>query len=80
MIWEGILVCYSGKAELVTVNGRFNARRYCDEIFILVVTPVLQRGRADICNNTRCHVVRHALFSRFTAEKHLDTRLASACD
>ena len=27
-IWGGILVCHSGKTELVTVNGRLNARRY----------------------------------------------------
>ena len=31
MIWGGMLVCHSGKTELVTVNGRLNARRYCDE-------------------------------------------------
>ena len=82
MIWEGKLVCHSGKIELVTVNGRLNARRYCDEITIPVVIPVLQRGRADILqkNNARCHVVRHTMFSPVTAEQHLDTRLASACD
>ena len=78
MIWGGILVCHSGK----TVNGRLNARRYCDEIIISVVIPVLQRGRADILQqiNARCHVVRHTMFSPFTAEQHLDTRLASVCD
>ena len=82
MIWEGILVRHSGKTELVTVNGRLNALRYCDEIIIPVVVPALQRGRADILqqNNIRCHVVRHTIFSPFTAEQHLDTRLASACD
>ena len=48
LIWGGILVCHSGKTELVTVNGRLNARRYCDEIIIPVVIPVLQRGRAHI--------------------------------
>ena len=48
MIWGGILVCHSGKTELVTVNGRLNARRYCDEIIIPVVILVLQRGSADI--------------------------------
>ena len=36
MIWGG-LVCHSGKTDLVTVNGR----RYCDEIVIPVVIPVL---------------------------------------
>ena len=82
MIWRGMLVYHRGKTELVTVNGRFNARRYCDEIFIPVVIPVLQRGRADILqqNNARCHVARHTMFSPFTAEQHLDTGLASACD
>ena len=81
MIWEGILVCHSGKTELVTVSGSLNARRYCDEIIIPVVIPVLQRGRADILqqNNARCHVVRHTMFSPSTAEQHLDTRLASVC-
>ena len=70
MIWVGILVCH------------LNARRYCDEIIIPVEIPVLQRGRADILqqNNARCHVVRHTMFSLFTAEEHLDSRLASACD
>ena len=82
MTWEGILVCHSGKTELVTVNGRLNACRYCDEIIIPVVIPILQKGRADILlqNNARCHVVRHTMFSPFTAEQHLDSRLASACD
>ena len=82
MIWGGMLVCHSGKTELVAVNGRLNARRYCDEIIIPVVIPVLQRGRADVLqqNNALCHVVRHTMFSPFTAEQHLDTRLASACD
>ena len=81
-IWGGMLVCHSGKTELVTVNGRLNARRYCDEIIIPVVIPVLERGKADILqqNNARCHVVRHTVFSPFTAERHLDTRLACACD
>ena len=70
MIWGGILVCHSGKTRLVTVNGRLNARRYCDEITIPVLIPVLQRGRADILhqNDPRCHVVRHTMFSPFTAE------------
>ena len=69
MIWGGILICHSGKTELVTVNGRLYARRYCDEIII----PVLQRERADILqqDNARCHVARHTMFSPFTA---------SACD
>ena len=82
MIWGGILVCHSGKTELVTLNGCLNARRYCDEIFIPVVNHVLQRERADILqqDNARCHVVRHTMFSPFTAELHLDTRLASTCD
>ena len=82
MIWRGILVCLSGKTELVTVNGRLNARRYCDEIIIPVVIPILQRGRAGILqqNNARCHIVRHTMFSPFLAEQHLDTRLASVCD
>ena len=82
MIWGGILICHSGKTELVTVNGRLNACRYCDEIIIPVVIPVLQRERADILqqNNARCHVVRHTMFSPFTAEQHLDTCLGSACD
>ena len=82
MIWGGILVCDNGKTELVTVNGRLNTRRYCDEIIIPVVIPALQRGKADILqqNNAHCHVVRHTMFSPFTAEQHLDTRLASACD
>ena len=82
MIWGGILVCHNGKTELVTVNGRLNARRYCDEIIIPVVIPVLQKGRADILqqNNARCHVVCHTMFSHFTVEQHLDTRMASACD
>ena len=55
---------------LVTVNGRLNARRYCDESIIPVVIPVLQRGRADILqqDNGRCHVARHTMFSPFTAE------------
>ena len=32
---------------------------------MLVVIPVLQRGRADILqqNNARCHVARHTMFS-----------------
>ena len=82
MISVGILVCHSGKTKLVIVNGRLNARRYCDEIIIPVVIPVLQRGRADILqqDNARCHVALHTMFSPFTAEQHLDTRLASACD
>ena len=46
MIWGGIFVCHSGKTELVTVNGHLIARQYCDDIIILVVIPVLQRGRA----------------------------------
>ena len=63
IIWEGILVCHSDTTELVTVNGRLNDRRYCDEIIIPVVIPVLQRGRADILqrNNARSHVARHAM-------------------
>ena len=82
MIWGGILACHSGKTELVTVNGRLNARRYYDEIIFHVVIPVLQRGRADILqqNNALCYVFRHTMSSLFTAEQHLDTRLASACD
>ena len=82
LIWGGILVCHSGKTELVTVNERLNARRYCDEIIIPVVIPALQRGRDDILqqNNAQCHVVRYTMFSPFTAEQHSDTRLASACD
>ena len=52
MIWGGILVCHSGKTELVIVIGRLYARRYCDEIIIPVVIPVLQRGRAYICSKT----------------------------
>ena len=82
MIWRGILGCHSGKTELVTVNGCLNARRHCGEIIIRVVIPVLQRGRADILqqDNARCHVARHTVFSLFTAEQHLDTRLASTCD
>ena len=61
MIWGEKFVCYSGKTELVSVNGRLSARRYCDEIIIPVVIPVLEGGRADIVqqNNARCHVVRH---------------------
>ena len=51
MIWGGILVCHSGKTELVTVNGRLNARRYCDEIFIPVVIPVLQE-ELTFCSKT----------------------------
>ena len=67
-----MLVCHSGKTELVTVNGRLNARRYCDEIIIPVAIPVLKGGRVDILqqNNARCHVVRHKMFSPFTAEQH----------
>ena len=82
MIWRGILVYHSGKTELVTVNGLLNARRYCDEIIIPGVIAVLQRGRAYILqqDNARCHVARHTIFSPFTAEQQLDTRLASACD
>ena len=78
--WGGILVCHSGKTELVTVNRGLNARRYCDEIIIPVAIPVLQRVRADIWqqDNARCHVVRRTMFSPFTAEQHLDNRLASA--
>ena len=81
MIWGEILVCHSGKTELVTVNERLNVRRYCDEIIIPVVIPVLQRGRAEVLqqDNARCHFTRHTMFSPFT-EQHLDTRLASACD
>ena len=76
MIWGGMYYSYK------TVNGRLNAHRYCDEIIIPVVIPVLQRERADILqqNNARYHVARHTVFSSFTAEQHLDTRLASACD
>ena len=82
MIWGGILVCHSGKTEFVTVNVGLNALRYFDEFIIPAVIPVLQRGGADILqqNNARCHVVCHLMFSPFTAEQHLDTRLASACD
>ena len=47
MIWEG-----SGKTELAAVNGRLNACRYCDEIIIPVVIPILQRGRADVLRTT----------------------------
>ena len=43
MIWGGILVCHIGKTELVTMNGRLNARRYCDEIIFPVVIPVLHK-------------------------------------
>ena len=82
IIWGRILVYHSSKTKLVTVNGRLNARRYCDEIVIPVAIPVLQRGRGDFLqqNNVHCHVVRHTMFSPFTAEQHLDNRLASACD
>ena len=82
MIWGGILICHSGKTELVTVNGHLNAGRYCYEILIPVMIPVLQRGRADILqkDNAPCHVARHTMFSPFTAEQYLDTGLASACD
>ena len=82
MIWAGMLVCHSGKAELVIVNGCLNACQYCDEIINPVVIPVLQRGRADFLkqNNACFHVVHHTMFSPFTAEQHLDTRLAFACD
>ena len=75
MIWGGILVCLRGKTGLVTLNGRLNDHRYCDEIIIPVVIPVLQRGRADILQqiNSRCHVVRHTMFSPFTATQHLAT-------
>ena len=68
MICGGMLVCHSCKTELVTVNGRLNARRYCDEIIIPVVIPVLQRGRADILqkNNARYQVVRHTMLSVLT--------------
>ena len=78
MIWGRILVCQDSKTEHVAVNGRLNARRYCDEIIIRVVIPVLQRGRADILqkDNARCHVDRDTMFSPFTAEQHSDTRLA----
>ena len=81
MILGGILVCHIGKTcyfELALEN----ARRYCDEIIIPVVIPVLQRGRDDILqqDTARCHVARHTMFSPFTAEQHLVTRLASACD
>ena len=64
MILGGMLVCNSGKTELVTVDGRLSARRYCDEIIIPVVISVLQRGTAEILqqNNARCHVVRHTMF------------------
>ena len=47
MISGGMLVCQSGTTGLVTVNGRLNARRSCDEIIIPIGIPV-QRGRADI--------------------------------
>ena len=82
MIWGEMLVCHSGKTELVTVNGRLNARRYCDEITMPVVIPVLQRGTANILqqNNARCFVVYHTMFSPYTAEQLLNTRLASVCD
>ena len=82
LIWGGLPVCHSSKIKLVTVNGRLNARRYCDEIITPVMIPALQRGRTDILqqNNAHCHVVCHTMFSPFTAEQHLDTRLASACD
>ena len=81
-IWGGILVCHSDKTELVTVNERLNAGRYFDEIILPVLIPVLQRGKVDILQqeNARCHVARHTMFSPFTAEQHLDTQLASACD
>ena len=77
----GILICHSGKTCYL-LNGRLNARRCCDEIIIPVVIPVLQWGRADMLqqDNARCHVARHTMFSPFTAEQHLDTRLASVCD
>ena len=75
LIWGGMLVCHSGKNELVTVNGRLNACQYWDKIIIPVVIPALQKGRADILqqNNAHSHVVRHTVFSPFTAEQHLDT-------
>ena len=81
MIRRGILVCHSGKTELVTVNGRLNAHRYCDEITIPVVIPVLQRGRTDMLqqDNACCHV-RHRMFSPFIAEQHLHNRLATESD
>ena len=82
MILGGMLVCHSGKTELVIVIVRLNTCRYCDEIIIPVVIPVFQIGRADNMkqNKARCHVVCHRMFSPFTAEQHLDTRLASACE
>ena len=77
----GILVCHSGKTELVTANGCLNAHRCCDDIIIIVVIPVLQRRTYILQqNNAHCHVACHTMFSPFTVEQHLDTRLASACD
>ena len=68
--------------ELVTVNGRLNSRRCCDEIIISVVIPVLQRGRANILQKDKAHRhdACHTMFSPFIAERHSDTRLASVCD
>ena len=52
MIWGGILVCQSGKTELVTVNGRLNACRYCDENIIPVVIWFLREEEFIFCNKT----------------------------
>ena len=75
MIWGGTQIFHSRMTELVTVNGRLNARQYCDEIIIPVVIPVLQRGKVDILqqNNAHCHVINHTMLSPFTAEQDLDT-------
>ena len=68
--------------KLVTANGRLNACRYGNEIINPVVILVFQRGRVAILqhDNARCYIARHTMFSPFTAEQHLNTRLASACD
>ena len=55
MILGGMLVCHGGKTELVSVNGRLNARRYCDEIIIPVVIPVLEE--LTFCRKTTLTVM-----------------------
>ena len=52
MIWGGILVCHCGQTELVTVNGRLNACRYCDEIIIPFVFLFFREEELTFCSKT----------------------------
>jgi len=71
MIWGGI--SHQGKTELLTVQNRLNAARYCDEINLPIVVPYIQNGNADVFqqDNTRCHTARHT--QHVLAENNINT-------